>query len=225
MFNHPTAARVFGLDSPAPAPMVADLSHVTDAREVFPEPRPGVRALSTFEKLAAIRSRMQTAGAAPEQIRLCDQLLVDYSALEKTIEKFLHEYNEKHVTTLAQKRADLWAKCRTAETAARSAVFEIGRLNSQINSQAAAVNGWRNKATDAAIRPFDTSFPTREELDEWNAKRVAVGIELANHETRLQEIRRAAQFAEVERHEASQELARVVEELRVIDAELNAAQK
>src|ERR1700733_3140241 len=181
-----------------------DLSqtNLTDARDIFREPGPKVPQKNQGEKLA---ETPQT----PER----DLLLSQYFGIVEAIEKFLSEHHDKRVTTLEQQRADLWAKCRTAEGAVRSAVVELGRLNSQINSQSGEVNTWRSKATDAAIRPFDTQFPSADEINDWNAKRAAVGVELARHEERLQDLRRESQFAELKRHRAAEELAGLIEHL------------
>lgn len=220
MFNGRQGIPQFQIAAPTP-----DVSQ-TNAPSFDAFVKPSVKpAPPLTDRLVEARFEMHRAGVAQETLSQCDALIVEFSALSERVEEFLRASRSQHVATLEAKRADLWSKCREVENTLKSTMREIGRLNGQINSQSADVNAWRDKAADAARRPFETSFPTQEELDTWGTKRAAVGAELAKHEARLQEIRRESQFAEVARHEAAQQLATLVEQVRAVDGELNTSRK
>jgi hypothetical protein len=204
-----------------------DTNKVFDTRELVnkvlaPNAKP---APSLAERLAEARFKMHVAGAAAETTSRCDALIVEHSALCETIETFLIESQLQHVAALQVKRADLWAKCREAENAEKAALSDLGRLNALLNGNSAEVNAWQTKYADAARQPYDTSFPTIDELNSWNVKRAAVKAELDRHEDRQKEIQREMQFAKVARHQAVEELHKLVEQLRAADTQLNNCRK
>jgi hypothetical protein len=172
------------------------------------------------DRLIAARFEMHRAGAA-QTLSQCDELIVEFSALEKRIEEFLRSSRDSHIAALQAKREVIWTQCRDAEDAEKAARFQIGSIQARINAHSAVVNTARTKAEEARQNPYNTRFPSTVERDAWAMKRARAEEEAHLATTTLQAFQVELRSATAVHQAAAQLLEKLVSQLQAVDSALS----
>jgi hypothetical protein len=219
MFSKPLTERLrpslSGLTNGQSTGPQIDFSQVPaiNARDIFHE--------SVHVPATTLRGYVKLLDALPASVER-NQLLYEYLTLCDRLDDFLAHKTSDRVRELERQHRELWTRCRAKEDDVKTLSADAARCDQQANQAGFALGEACAKVMEAvAGRPgTDTNFPTEEEIQAYQVRCQTAADTRYQREQELADMKRYYFSARQHEQKARSELIDLLEQVKLLDAEL-----
>jgi hypothetical protein len=206
------ASMIPQIEIPAAAPQF-DHRIAVDARSIFPEEdkRPPVNDGGRPHglKLLDCRQSEQQNAFLAEYHQLCDR-----------IDAFVAHEKAERISELERQRDAQRILCRSCEDSLKEIRANLASASQRVNDHATVLNAAKHRFAETERRPFDTAYPTAQEVQQWAQKRSDAKATLEVEQQRAADLGQSQIAWGYRFEEEAKKLNEADEQLRAIDREL-----